>query len=68
MRVTQDTTNPHPLLRPIQEARVEVDMKRPLGMKLSKSCAVHTVVPGGQFHALGIGVKDQVPFPFPLLT
>ena len=43
-----------------QEACIEVDLKKPLGMKLSRSGAVHTVVEGGQFESLGIKRNYQV--------
>jgi hypothetical protein len=43
-----------------QEATVELDLKQPLGMKLTKSGCVHFVSAGGQFEAAGIRKGDQV--------
>jgi hypothetical protein len=44
----------------LQEGIIEVDLRRPLGMKLSKSASVHSVIVGGQFDLLGVQKGDQI--------
>ena len=43
-----------------REGTIDVDPKRPLGMKLTKALAVQSMSPGGQFDSLGVKVGDSI--------